>query len=328
MTPNPDRNERRTGQTTEDDARTETGGGDDGGTESTETSLTRRHAFVGAGLGLGLGLLPGRGSTPPGKGGRPWNRDVDANGNDLLDLGGLNMTDMGEGTLLAEFDGPNLEVDDGGLRVTDRLDVAGIETAELTGGLCGGERVTDIAGENLGIDDNRLNAVTNWRRRDVLLEPTDEDVDGIEVEDVESPDEADLRVEADADLVLSVSGEDGAVRIETGGGHEIVLDDGDGAESLRVEDSAGNSVEMDAAAGEVSVSATERITLDAPTIELSADAKLSVESGGNASLGSAGVTALTGSRITLNGGAAPAARQGDPVEDGTIAFGSPTVLIG
>ncbi|MEF8877013.1 MAG: hypothetical protein V5A60_09865, partial [Haloarculaceae archaeon] len=316
MTPNPDRNERQTGQTTEDEEHTETGGGDDGGTESTETALTRRQASVGAGLGLGLGLglLPGRGRTPPGKGGRPWNRDVDANGNDLLDLGGLNMTDMGEGTLLAEFDGPNLEVDDGGLRVTDRLDVAGIETAELTGGLCGGERVTDIAGENLGIDDNRLNAVTNWRRRDVLLEPTDEDVDGIEVEDVESPDEADLRVEADADLVLSVSGEDGAVRIETGGGHEIVLDDGDGAESLRVEDSAGNSVEMDAAAGEVSVSATERITLDAPTIELSADAKLSVESGGNASLGSAGVTALTGSLITLNGGAAPAARQGDPVE--------------
>jgi hypothetical protein len=328
MTPNPDRNERQTGQTTEDEPRTETGDGDDGDTESTETSLTRRHAFVGAGLGLGLGLLPGRGSAPPGKEGRPWNRDVDAGGNDLLDLGGLNMADMDEGTLLADFDGPNLEVDDGSLRVTDRLDVAGIETDELTGRVCGGERVADLAGENLRIDDDRLDAVTNWRRTDVLLEPTDEDVDGIEVEDVGSPDEEDLRVGSDADLVLSVSGEDGAVRIETGGGHEIVLDDEDGAESLTVEDSAGNRVEMDATAGEVSVSATERITLDAPTIELSADAKLSVESGGNASLSSAGVMALAGSLLTLNGGAAPAARQGDPVEDGTIAFGSPTVLIG
>ena len=119
-------------------------------------------------------------------------------------------------------------------------------------------------------------------------------------------------------------------------GHEVVLDDECGSESLSVEDSAGNSVEMDPTTGEVSVSATERITLDAPTIELSADAELNVASegavnidgGGIASLKSSGLVTLDGALVQLNGSGLPAARQGDHVEDGTIVNGSPTVLIG
>ena len=213
-----------------------------------------------------------------------------------------------------------------------------VRTPELTGGLTGGEGLRNLVGDILDITDGRLDAITHWRRQGVLLEPSDEDVDGIEVEDVESPDAESLNVEADGDLVLSVSGEGGAVRIETGGGHEIVLDDEDGSGSLSVEDSAGNSVEMDPTAGEVSVSATEKITLDAPTIELSAEEEVDIESEGAvslesdsiASLRSSGLMTLDGALLQLNGGGspAPAARQGDPVVEGTIVRGSPTVLIG
>jgi hypothetical protein len=359
MTPNPDRDEERSTDTTAGERRTDTG--DERLDESTGRTLPRRDALVGAGLGLGLLNPVTRASA--GRPERPWNRDVDANGNDLLGLGGLNTAEMAEGTLITDFEGPNLQIEDSGLSVSDRLDVDAVDledvtaadtvsastvdaddvesservrTPELTGGVTGGERLLDLAGDNLDITDGRLDATTHWRRAGALLEPSDDDVDGIEVEDVESPDAGSLNVEADGDLVLSVSGEGGAVRIETGGGHEIVLDDGGESESLSVEDSAGNSVEMDATTGEVSVSATERITLDAPTIELSADAELNIvsegavnlESDGNASLKSSGLMSLDGAIVQLNGSGLPAARQGDPVEDGKILRGSPTVLIG
>jgi len=191
--------------------------------------------------------------------------------------------------------------------------------------------------ESLGtLRMRRFPLVTHWQRAGALLEPNTEDVDGIEIEDVESPDEEDLHVESRADLVLSVSGGQGAVRIETEGGHRIVLDDADGSESISVEDSGGNSVEMDATTGEVSVSAAEQITLDAPRIDLSATEEVNVEStgamtiesGSNANVNSAGVLSVTGALIKLNDGGAPAARMHDPVTDGTIVFGSPTVLIG
>lgn len=182
----------------------------------------------------------------------------------------------------------------------------------------------------------RYPLITHWQRTDALLKPSAENVDGIEIEDVESPDEEDLHVESGADLVISVSGGQGAVQIETEGGHQIVLNDADGSESISVEDSGGNSVEMDATTGEVSVSATEQITLDAPRIDLSAaeevnvesTGSMNIESGGNAKMRSAGLMSVNGALLKLNGGAAPAARLGDPVTDGEIVVGSTSVLIG
>jgi len=311
MTRNSDRN----GKGSDSAAADESDEGEQVG-DSIERGLPRRTALVGA--GLGLGLLPSSGQAPPVRDGRPWNRDVDARGNDLRNLGGLNMAAMGDAVRVADFDGSNLEIGDESLRLTDHLDVEGIETTELAGELVGGMRIDDLVGENLGVTDGRLDATGHWRRKDVLLEPSDDDVDGIEVEDVESPDEGSLHVGSDADLVLSISQGEGSVRIETGGGHEIVLDDG--SESLSIEDSGGNSVEMDAATGEVTISADSKLTLEAPEINLSA--------GGSLNLESAGVTDIVGSVVTLNGPGLPAARQGDPVEEGRIVVGSTTVLIG
>ena len=136
-----------------------------------------------------------------------------------------------------------------------------------------------------------------------------------------------LRVEGDADLVLSVSGEGGAVRIETPGGHEVVLDDAEESTSVSVEDSAGNSVELDSTTGEVSISANSKITLDAPAVDISAGANLDVDSSGTASISSSGLLTMDGALVDLGSGGRPAASVGDTVADGVIRTGNPTVLL-
>lgn len=70
------------------------------------------------------------------------------------------------------------------------------------------------------------------------------------------------------------------VRIETNAGHRILLDDAKGDESISIEDKSGNAIEMDSVGNEVEISANETLRLAAPTIELSADAEVSIESSG------------------------------------------------
>lgn len=252
------------------------------GNEDVTSPVTRRGALTAGGLIALLGFGSGIAGAQPQEAGQGnpggriynWEQDIDAQGNNLRNLGGINTERMDDEAFVNRFDGSNLEILDGSLNVTDNLSIEEIETTRLTDG------VTDT-GLNIG---------------------------------------------SESDLVLSVSGGQGTLRIETEGGHEIVLDDEDGFSSLSVRDNAGNSIEM--AEGEVSVSADSKITLDAPTIELSADVDLDIESEGGASISSSAVTDIDGSIINLNGGAFPAARVGDAVSDGVIQTGSPTVFIG
>ncbi|PSP32857.1 phage tail protein [Halobacteriales archaeon QH_10_67_22] len=65
--------------------------------------------------------------------------------------------------------------------------------------------------------------------------------------------------------------------IETSAGHAITLDDTGGSEKITIEDQSGsNTIEMDSASGEVSVSGEQKISLSAPTIELSAESEVNV----------------------------------------------------
>lgn len=73
---------------------------------------------------------------------------------------------------------------------------------------------------------------------------------------------------------------EGAVRIETAAGHRVVLDDASGSESVTIEDKSGNSIEMDSNAGEIGIEANAEISLSAPTIELSADGEITIDSSG------------------------------------------------
>jgi uncharacterized protein involved in type VI secretion and phage assembly len=95
---------------------------------------------------------------------------------------------------------------------------------------------------------------------------------------------------------------DGSVTVETTGGHRIVLDDGDGEGSgaVTIEDAGGNSVEMDASDGEVAIMATDTISLDADTIDLSAREAVTVDSEGSVDVSGAGtVTVDSDGQLTL-----------------------------
>jgi uncharacterized protein involved in type VI secretion and phage assembly len=71
----------------------------------------------------------------------------------------------------------------------------------------------------------------------------------------------------------------GAVTVKTNAGHEVVLDDESGGEAITIEDKAGNSIEMDAVGNSITLDAKKEISLEAPTIKLSADAEVSIDGG-------------------------------------------------
>jgi uncharacterized protein involved in type VI secretion and phage assembly len=103
-------------------------------------------------------------------------------------------------------------------------------------------------------------------------------------------------------------GGEGGVTVETKAGHEVVLDDTAGAETIRIEDAGGNSVELNTPEDTVTISAGNTISLEAPNIELDADARvevsadgrLSIETGGTGRLESSGPLQLRGALIQLN----------------------------
>jgi uncharacterized protein involved in type VI secretion and phage assembly len=97
----------------------------------------------------------------------------------------------------------------------------------------------------------------------------------------------------------------GTVTIETSAGHTITLDDSAGSETVTIEDKTGsNRMEMDSNAGEVSVSADEKISLDAKKIELSATKKVDISSNSKVTVSGNGEVDVSGStNLKLSSGA-------------------------
>lgn len=158
-------------------------------------------------------------------------------------------------------------------------------------GVADGSDVDDGGGDSSG-------GKSKWEATNGHLTPTNKN--GIELEEVESPDNKNLSLESDEDLVLSISGGEGAVRIETDSGHEIVLDDKSGSESITIEDRTGsNRVEMDSQSGEISISAQSKIQMDAPEIELTGDTSVDITSKRDLNMSSTGQTNLS-SKGSLN----------------------------
>lgn len=67
------------------------------------------------------------------------------------------------------------------------------------------------------------------------------------------------------------------VVVETNGGRKIELEDKSGSEKITIDDGS-NTIEMDKAGGEVKIEGQQKISLSAPTIELSGDSKISLSS--------------------------------------------------
>lgn len=87
--------------------------------------------------------------------------------------------------------------------------------------------------------------------------------------------------------------QDGAVRIETDAGHEVVLNDKSGSESISITDKSDNSIEMDSVSNEISISAGQSISMEAPTIELSADGEVKIESDGKVDMSGKGQASIS-----------------------------------
>lgn len=82
-------------------------------------------------------------------------------------------------------------------------------------------------------------------------------------------------------IVIDDTTDDGRLLLETSSGHRVHIDD----DRIAVTDASGaNSVELDSAAGTVSIAADERIDLEAPTVQLSAESSLTLEGGGGLTL--------------------------------------------
>jgi uncharacterized protein involved in type VI secretion and phage assembly len=75
------------------------------------------------------------------------------------------------------------------------------------------------------------------------------------------------------------------VKIETKAGHTITLDDKSGSEKITIEDKSGsNAITMDSAKGEVSIEGQKKISLSAPTVELSADSEVKIAAKGKVNM--------------------------------------------
>ena len=95
-----------------------------------------------------------------------------------------------------------------------------------------------------------------------------------------------------------------SITITTPGKRTFVMNDDDG--SITVSDDSGNKIVMDSSgidinsASDVTIKATNSISVSAPQVSVKADSSLSLEGSGSTSLNSSGVTEVKGSLVKIN----------------------------
>lgn len=95
------------------------------------------------------------------------------------------------------------------------------------------------------------------------------------------------------ELVFDDADQSGAVEITTNGGHSIVLDDSSGSETITITDSKEqNSIEFDATQGSLDITGGTKLTIEAPTVEVTGKGSLKLESDG--------VLTINGSLVKIN----------------------------
>jgi uncharacterized protein involved in type VI secretion and phage assembly len=100
-----------------------------------------------------------------------------------------------------------------------------------------------------------------------------------------------VRSRAGHEVVLDDADGGGGVTVTTARGHRVRLDDD--ADEVVVEDhTGGNRLRIDAGSNAVEVTATGRVSVTAPTLELTGDGNVTVEAGG--------VLTLKGSVVRIN----------------------------
>lgn len=90
-----------------------------------------------------------------------------------------------------------------------------------------------------------------------------------------------IKSDSDHEITLDDDDSEGKVKITTSGGHTITLDDSSGAETITIEDSSGQiAIEFDAAKGSIAIESGTKLSVDAPTLEFTADGNISIEASG------------------------------------------------
>jgi len=67
------------------------------------------------------------------------------------------------------------------------------------------------------------------------------------------------------------------MNIQTKGGHKIVLDDASGSENVEIQDKSGNKIRIDSAQNSITIMSQTKISLQAQTIEIKANASLDLK---------------------------------------------------
>jgi len=69
------------------------------------------------------------------------------------------------------------------------------------------------------------------------------------------------------------------IEVHTAGGHQILLDDSKGKEKITIKDKSGNTIEIDSVKNEIKIKSSMSISLEAQTIEIKANATLTLKGG-------------------------------------------------
>ncbi len=97
------------------------------------------------------------------------------------------------------------------------------------------------------------------------------------------------------------SDENNIRKIRSRSGHEIILDDSDGAEKITIQDSGGSCLEFDTSNGHIRINSSMDVTINADAnISIEAANELELKAGVSLSLESGGELSLKGAIVRIN----------------------------
>lgn len=97
------------------------------------------------------------------------------------------------------------------------------------------------------------------------------------------------------------SDENNIRKIRSRSGHEIILDDSDGAEKITIQDSSGSCLEFDTSNGHIQINSSMDVSISADAnISIEATSGLELKAGASLSIESSGELSLSGSIVRIN----------------------------
>ena len=110
-----------------------------------------------------------------------------------------------------------------------------------------------------------------------------------------------IKTRSGHEIIFSDKDSQEKLEMKSKSGHQIILDDVSGGEKIIIKDKTGNnSIEIDSTQNSITISSQLKIIIKAKDIEISADAKMSLKSGGMMNIESSGILTIKGSLVKIN----------------------------